>query len=70
MLPIVVRQLNIMSRQLANLKVQEGGRDEAEVTKITSNQKVIRQVVILKNRTCLCKEWQILGKPGRHAWHS
>lgn len=67
MLPIVVCQLNVMSRQLGHLKVQEGGWDEAEVTKITTTHKVIRHVVNLKNHTCSCREWQGSGKPCQHA---
>ena len=67
MLPIVVRQLNVLSRQLGHSKVQEGGRDEAEVTEITTTHKVIRQVVNLKNQTCSCREWQVSGKSCPHA---
>ena len=37
MLPIVVRQLYAMSRQLGHLKIKEGGRDEAEVTEVTDS---------------------------------
>ena len=39
MLPIVVPQLNAMSRQLGHLIVKEGGKDEAKVTKITAKQR-------------------------------
>ena len=66
MLPIVVRQLNVLNRNLGHLKVQEGDRDEAEVTEITTTHKVIRQVVNLKNQTCSCREWQVSGKPCPH----
>ena len=37
MLPIVVRQLYTMSRQLGHFKIKEGGRDEAEVTEVTDS---------------------------------
>ena len=56
MLPIVVRQLNVLNRNLGHLKVQEDGWDEAKVTEITTTHKVIRQVVNLKNQTCSCRE--------------
>ncbi|KAG6427161.1 hypothetical protein SASPL_111401 [Salvia splendens] len=39
MLPIVVRHLNVLSRQLGNLKVKVGGMGEAEVTEITNTHK-------------------------------
>ena len=50
MLPIVVRQLYAMSRQLGHLHVKEGGRDEAEVTEITQKHKIIRHMV---NKSCM-----------------
>ncbi|CAO2204399.1 unnamed protein product [Urochloa humidicola] len=67
MLPIVVRQLNALSRQLGHLNIREGGKDEAEVTEVTPNHKVIRHVVNLKNHVCTCREWQVSGKPCPHA---
>ena len=67
MLPVVVRQLNALSRDLKNLKVKEGGRDEAEVTEITESHKVIRHVVNIKDHVCTCREWQVSGKPCKHA---
>jgi hypothetical protein len=67
MLPIVVRQLQMMSRQLGHLNVKEGGRNKAEVSEVTKNHKVIREVVNLKNHTCTCREWQVSGKPCPHA---
>jgi hypothetical protein len=38
-----------------------------EVSHITKNHKVIREVVNLKNKTCTCREWQVSGKPCPHA---
>jgi len=67
MLPIVVPQLNAMSRQLGHLNLKEGGRDEAKVTEVTTTHKVIRHVVNIRNHTCTCIEWQISGKPCAHA---
>jgi len=67
MLPIVVRQLHALSRQLGHLKIKDGGRDEAEVTKVTDSQKIIRHVVNIKNHICTCREWQVSGKPCPHA---
>jgi len=67
MLPIVVRQLYAMSRQLGYLKIKEGGRDEAEVTEVIDSQKIIRHVVNIQNHTCTCREWQVSEKPCAHA---
>ncbi|WVZ73413.1 hypothetical protein U9M48_021722 [Paspalum notatum var. saurae] len=58
MLPLVVRQLQSMSRELGHLKVKEGGREEAEVTEVTASHKIIRHVVNLNQHTCTCREWQ------------
>ena len=66
MLPIVVRQLYAMSRQLGHLKIK-GGRDEAEVTEVIDSQKIIRHVVNIQNHTCTCREWQVSEKPCAHA---
>jgi hypothetical protein len=67
MLPIVVSQLNVLSRQLGHLKVKEGGREEAEVTEITDSHKIIRHVPNIINHTCSCREWQVSKKPCPHA---
>jgi len=67
MLPIIVRQLNAMSRQLGHLNIKEGGKDEAEVTEVTPKHKIIRHVVNLKSHECTCREWQVSGKPCPHA---
>ena len=67
MLPVVVRQLNALSRELKHLKVKEGARDEAEVTEITATHKVIRHVVNLKDHVCTCREWQVSENPCQHA---
>ncbi|WVZ92109.1 hypothetical protein U9M48_038198 [Paspalum notatum var. saurae] len=67
MLLAVVRQIYALSRELGHLKVKEGGRDEAEVTEITSTHKIIRHVVHLQKHTCTCREWQVSGKPCPHA---
>ena len=55
MLPIVVPQLNAMSRQLGHLNIKEGGKDEAEVTEVTPKHKIIRHVVNLKSHECTCR---------------
>lgn len=59
MLPTVVRQLNIMSRQLGHLNVKEDGKDETKVKEITAKHKIIRNMVNLKNHVCTCREWQV-----------
>jgi len=66
MLPIVVRQLHALSRQLGHLKIKDGGRDEAEVTEVTDSQKIIRHVVNIKNHICTCREWQVSVKSCPH----
>ena len=59
MLPIVVRQLHALSRQLGHLKIKDGGCDVAEVTEVTDSQKIIRHVVNIKNHICTYREWQV-----------
>ena len=66
-LPIVVRQLNAMTRDLGHLRVVQGDRDQAEVTEITLEHEVIRHAVNLTAHTCTCREWQVSGKPCPHA---
>ena len=67
MLPVVVRQLYAISRELGHLKIKEGGREEAEVTEVTDSHKIIRHVVNIKDHICTCREWQVSGKPCPHA---
>jgi hypothetical protein len=49
------------------LKIEKGGRDEAQVSEVTSSQKIIRHVVNIKDHVCTCREWQVSGKPCAHA---
>lgn len=65
MLPIVVRQLNAMSRQLGHLNIKEGGKDEAEVTEITATHKIIRHVVNIT----LVGSGKYQGNHANMLWH-
>jgi hypothetical protein len=67
MLPIIVRQLNAMTRSLGHLRVVQGDRDQAEVAEITPEHEIIRHRVNLAKHTCTCREWQVSGKPCPHA---
>jgi len=67
MLPLVVRQLYAMTRQLGHLNTEAGGRDEAQVSEVTASHKIIRHVVNIKDHVCTCREWQVSGKPCAHA---
>jgi hypothetical protein len=42
MLPLVVRQLYAMTRQLGHLNIEAGGRDEAQVSEVTALHKIIK----------------------------
>lgn len=70
MLPIVVHQLNALSRQLDHLNIREGGKDDVEVTKITSKHKIIRHVVNLKNMYALAGSGKSQGNHAHMLWHS
>uniref|UniRef100_A0A0A8ZEQ7 SWIM-type domain-containing protein n=1 Tax=Arundo donax TaxID=35708 RepID=A0A0A8ZEQ7_ARUDO len=67
MLPIVVRQLQAMTRCCNHLRVVEGGNHVAEVTEVTNEHEVLRHAVNLTKHKCSCREWQVLGKPWPHA---
>ena len=59
-LPGVLKDLNAISKNLKVVKVATCDDGIAEV-----NQK--RHTVDLKNHKCSCREWQITGKPCKHA---
>jgi hypothetical protein len=56
-----------MTRQLGHLNIEAGGRDEAQVSEVTTSHKIIRHVVNIKDHVCTCREWQVSGKPCAHA---
>lgn len=67
MLPVVIQQLNTMTRTLGHLRVVQGDRDQAKVTEITPEHDIIRHAVNLTEHTCTFREWQVSGKPCPHA---
>ena len=66
-LPGVIKDLNLISNHLKVVKVKVSDDDIAEVTLSDdwNNQK--RHTVDLQNRNCSCREWQVTGKPCKHA---
>ena len=66
-LPGVIKDLNLISNHLKVVKVKVSDDDIAEVTLLDdwNNQK--RHTVDLQNRNCSCREWQVTGKPCKHA---
>jgi len=66
-LPAVKKELNLISNNLKVVKVATSDEHFAEVTLLDdwNNQK--RHTVDLKNKSCSCREWQITGKPCKHA---
>jgi hypothetical protein len=63
MLPAVVQQLNVMTRSLGHLKVDEGNRKTAQVTEVTADREIFRHAPHIGNHTCSCREWQVSRKP-------
>ena len=66
-LPNVIKDLNTISK---NLKVVKVVRSDEGITKVTliddwNNHK--RHMVDLQGHSCSCREWQITGKPCKHA---
>jgi hypothetical protein len=66
-LPNVIKVLNLISKNLKVVKVSVSDVDIAEVTILDdwNNQK--RRTVDLANKKCSCREWQVTGKPCKHA---
>ena len=66
-LPSVIKELNLISKNLKVVKVAVSDEYFAEVTILDdwNNQK--RCTVDLKNHKCSYREWQITGKPCKHA---
>jgi hypothetical protein len=66
-LPNVMKELNLISKNLKVVKVSVSDDDIAEVTILDdwNNQK--RHTVDLHNHKCSCREWRITGKPCKHA---
>ncbi|CAA0811236.1 Unknown protein [Striga hermonthica] len=66
-LPNVIKELNLISNNLKVVKIVVSDVDMAEVTILDdwNNQK--RETVDLKNHSCGCRQWQVIGKPCKHA---
>jgi len=66
-LPNVMKDLNLISNNLKVVKVAVSDVDIAEVTILDdwNNQK--RHTVDIHNHKCSCREWQVTGKPCKHA---
>ena len=66
-LPNVMKDLNLISNNLKVVKVAASDVDIAEVTILDdwNNQK--RHTVDIHNHKCSCREWQVTGKPCKHA---
>jgi hypothetical protein len=66
-LPNVLKELNVISKQLKVIKVTVSDDDIAEVTLLDQWNNHKRHTVDLQNHKCSCREWQVTGKPCRHA---
>ncbi|WVZ96790.1 hypothetical protein U9M48_042382 [Paspalum notatum var. saurae] len=66
-LPNVIKELNTISKNLRVVKVSRSDDDIAEVTLIDQWNNTRRHSVDLQNRKCSCREWQLTGKPCKHA---
>jgi len=66
-LPGVMKDLNLISKNLKVVKVKVSDDDFAEVTLLDDWNNQRRHTVDLKNNKCSCREWQVTGKPCKHA---
>lgn len=66
-LPAIINQLNMKTRNLDHLKVGTSSHESAEVTEVDNNHEVHRHVVYILAHECTCGEWQLTGKPCPHA---
>ncbi|WVZ74472.1 hypothetical protein U9M48_022651 [Paspalum notatum var. saurae] len=66
-LPNVIKELNTISKNLRVVKVSRSDDDIAEVTFVDQWNNIRRHSVDLQNRKCSCREWQLTGKPCKHA---
>lgn len=66
-LPAVVKELNVISNNLKVVKVARSDDDFAEVTLLDQWNNAKRHHVDLVNHKCSCRQWQITGKPCKHA---
>ena len=66
-LPNVMKELNLISNQLKVIKVTVSDDYIAEVTLLDHWNNKKWHTVDLQNHKCSCREWQVTGKPCRHA---
>jgi len=66
-LPNVIKDLNTISKNLKVMKVARSDEGIAEVTLIDDWNNHKRHMVDLQGHSCSCREWQITGKPCKHA---
>ena len=65
-LPNVQKELNLITHNLNVVKVVTSDVDIAKVTIWDWNNQR-RHIVDLHNHKCSCREWQVTGKPCKHA---
>lgn len=63
----VMMELNNASNSLKVVKIARGDNDFAEVTLVDVDNITRRHNVNLQNHRCLCRKWQLIGKPCSHA---
>jgi hypothetical protein len=66
-LPSVIKELNIISNNLKVVKVVACDGGMAEVTLLDDWNNQRRHTMDLQTQNCSCREWQITGKPCKHA---
>jgi hypothetical protein len=66
-IPGVMNELNILSRDLKVVKIVPCDDLMAEVTLLDNWNNPRRHTVDLQNHTCGCRKWQVTGKPCKHA---
>ena len=66
-LPNVMKELNAISNNLKVVKVTSSDEDMAKVTLMDNWNNQKRHTVDLQHHSCSCREWQLTGKPCKHA---
>ena len=66
-LPGVMKDVNLINKNLKVVKVKVSDDEFAEVTLLDDRNNHKRHIADLKNQKCSCKEWQVTGKPCKHA---
>ncbi|XP_066396152.1 uncharacterized protein [Miscanthus floridulus] len=66
-LPNVMKELNAINNNLKVVKISSSDEDVAEVTLLDNWNNQRRHIVDLQHHSCSCREWQLTGKPCKHA---